>query len=182
MKSLTICFLLISFGAFASDVQERIKQLHERCYDLIDTDFDSVKYFANQAYELADDHDLNWEKANSLFIIGDTYDSKNELTNALQNYLRASHLIRGEHSEKAINLNTALLINSSRIMQLHHLHDEAIKIIEEVLANTDLTNSPRRELELMFNLASNYHDIENLEESIKILKKMIFKCLSLIHI
>ena len=141
---------LVCSASFAS----KIKKLHEKAYSLLDTDPNVAMIMADSSLVLAQEADLVWEEANSLYIKGYIYKHKKALPKAVVSYLNAAQILDGLNDKRSALTHTSVLLNVGDIFRKYHKHEEAIELLEKGLEISQKWSFEKQELKLLYNKAS----------------------------
>ncbi|XOV94605.1 MAG: tetratricopeptide repeat protein [Bacteroidota bacterium] len=172
MVPLFLIFSLFTLGG-VEDIQ-LVEDIHQSCYQLLDTDPDSALVLAEQSLQLALDTDYTWGAANSYYIKGYIFHKlQNKSVAALLMYMRAGNLLEQHNDPKSANTLADVYINAGSILRIHGKMDEAILLYDKALDKLEKYEGKERELLILFNKAYALHDKENYDETVTVLTQCI---------
>ncbi len=160
-----------SFSGWANN-QSHIEYLHQKVYELLDTDLETAMVIADSSLFLSQEAGFKWEVANSYFIIGYIYRKRKEFPKALLMYLKSASILRVIKNEKEAKVYTSLMLNAGAILRKHHQFDEAIELYNKGIKTAKKWNLKESELKLLYNKAFALRRQRNLTEAIVTLKEV----------
>lgn len=169
--------LLFLFSFFPIGNHQAIQQtddLHQKCYQLLDTNPDSASVLVDRSLKIALEADYVWGAANSYYIKGYIFHKlKNKSVTALLMYMRGGKLLEKNDDLKSAKTLADIYINAGSILRIHGKMDEAIALYDKAINGLSTHNEKQRELLILFNKAYALHDKENFDEATNVLSECI---------
>lgn len=166
---LTLLFNL--FSLFYGYDENAVNQLHQKSYDLLESNLDSALLITDQSLKWSENIDYAWGIANSYYIKAYIYDEKNELDKAFLYYLKAENQLKNEDGEKFIKTRIDVILNIGSILRRNSKFTEAIEFYDRGLELTKNELFKKRRANLCFNIASVYQDLDDLNSASKYLSE-----------
>lgn len=166
-------FSFISWIDYPSSNQ-RIDQLHDQAYSLLDRQIDSALMLTNQALKISEEKNYNWGIANSLWIKGYILEEQQKPEQALLSYLKADYSLKKSSHDKALSTRINLHINIGSILRRHFKYDASVETYREGLLLADSNSFSKQRLQLLFNLGQVYQNQGNLPLAIQSLKEGLY--------
>lgn len=171
---LTTCFLAILICSFATSKQ-RVNDIHDQVYNLLDTSLDSALLMSNHALEISQDLGYSWGVGNSHFLLGYIAKFENKLSQAMIHYLRALNALEDLTDKKSINTKVKLLTNCGTILEDHYNYEAALEYYDDALNLAIEHGLKNRIVKALYNRSSANQEQGNYEmatEDIKLCLKL----------
>jgi len=153
-------------GVQASSKQDII-DLHNKCYSLFRTNFDSAIIVAENAKELASDEAYTYLEAQSLYIKAYAFNLKEDQGKAFITYLESLQLLNQTNNTEAVELKTDLILSISSILMKHNAYSEAIQYLNEGIEIAESYNLREKKLSFSYNKSLSLRHKNDLGSALK---------------
>lgn len=173
MRLLLTAFFFFFSLLCSTSTKSVIRKLHEKTYALIDTDPNAALILADSSLLIAQETDLAWEEANSLYIKGYLYNDMNENTLSVQSYLKSIQVLDGLDDKIAAMTQTSVLLNVGDIFRKYHKYQEAVELLDKGVKIAEEWGFDKQKLKLLYNKATAFFFQGQLDQSLVVLNKAI---------
>jgi hypothetical protein len=164
-KLVLICLTLTSMMTFAAS-EQKIDELHQHVYSLINDYPDSAIALAEYTLSLSENRNYNWGVGNSYFIIGFINKKQNKMSDAFFFYSKAIDYLEKSSSPKAIKALSKIYSNCAIILNHYGQSKETFDFYDKSLALATLNNLNLQSASALYSRGSAFQESNSYENAI----------------